>query len=159
MQTQGVGRGSLRAEGLGPDHQVLAQGPLHHHSVPSSNQARPGPREKLVAGKTVPRRHNPRETVGVDGRRGGIRIPLPSSHLGRCPGENQPHRTPCISRTSEAYNSRVVITAVRTHHLGDSPSSPSVLSQFNKDLNVTAVILLPLSIRVRSPCPFYRWGS
>lgn len=55
------------------DCQVLegrAQGPLGHHRIPRTNQARPAPRSGLLTGnvdqKDGPRRHNPREIGGAE---------------------------------------------------------------------------------------------
>lgn len=87
----------------------------HLVTTPSStNQARPQVQSGAQCGKCGPERQS-QETQPQRHRRDGP--PCPSSHLGRCPGENQPHRIPCISRTSAAYdNSGVIITAVISHY-------------------------------------------
>lgn len=65
------GMTACREIGAGPSSvgEGRAQGPLGHHSIPSTNQARPGPQAGLLAGNVGqedgPRRHNPRDTGGT----------------------------------------------------------------------------------------------
>ena len=77
MQTgedgRGKQRGSLHAEGLGLDCQVLedrAQGPLGHYSIPSTNQARPQAQSGAQCGKCGPERQS-QETQPQRHRRDG----------------------------------------------------------------------------------------
>ena len=95
------------------------------------------------------------ETQTQRDRRGGLEGWGPpgsaclSTHLGRCPAENQPHRIPCRSRVFAAYNSLTVVTttttiAVKLFFIAQPPVHSLVLS-------VTAVIsLIPIAHRVKS---------
>lgn len=142
-----------------------AQGPLGNHSTPSIVQAKLGARGGAHCVKCGSEKQF-QETQTQRDRRGGLEGWGPpgsaclSTHLGRCPAENQPHRIPCRSRVSAAYNSLAVTTtitiAVKLFFIAQTPVHALVLN-FSCSSYHFSNSPCPQSKII--PLPFYRWGS